>query len=98
MKAGPSPATPGTLVFSSRSLRTGMEPMTTLTFTSWMPTFRRGPGVRLDDRGSGRHASPEAFLVDVDTAIIRAAGSVTHPRQLRPISTADLRDFCAKGS
>jgi hypothetical protein len=32
------------------------------------------------------HTSPDAFLVDVDTAIIPAAGSVTHPKQLRPIS------------
>jgi hypothetical protein len=28
------------------------------------------------------HTSPEAFLADVDTAIIRAAGSVTDPKQL----------------
>ena len=29
---------------SSRSLRTGKELMTTLSFTSWTPTSRRGPG------------------------------------------------------
>ncbi len=43
------------------------------------------------------HASPEAFLADVDTAILRAAGSVTHPKRLRPIFAAVLRDFYAQG-
>ena len=40
--------------------------------------------------------SPEAFLADVDTAILRAAGSVTHPKRLRPIFAAVLRDFYAQ--
>jgi len=43
------------------------------------------------------HGSREAFRADVDTAIIRAAGSATHPKQLRPIFAAVLRDFYAQG-
>lgn len=42
------------------------------------------------------HASPEAFLADVDTAILQAAGAVTHPKRLRPIFAAVLRDFYAQ--
>lgn len=41
-------------------------------------------------------ASPEDFLADVDTAILRAAGAVTHPKRLRPIFAAVLRDFYAQ--
>lgn len=42
------------------------------------------------------HASPDDFLSDVDTAILRAAGAVTHPKRLRPIFAAVLRDFYAQ--
>ena len=43
------------------------------------------------------HTSPEAFLVDVDSAILRAAGTLTHPKRLRPIFAAVLSDFYAQG-
>jgi hypothetical protein len=43
------------------------------------------------------HVSPDVFLADVDTAILRDAGSVTRPKQLRPIFAAVLRDFYAQG-
>ena len=41
------------------------------------------------------HRSPEAFLADVDSAIHRAAGSVTSPERIRPIFDAVLRSFYA---
>ncbi|MEO3935068.1 DUF5956 family protein [Micrococcaceae bacterium Sec7.4] len=44
------------------------------------------------------HTLPEVFLADVDAAIIRAAGSVMHPKQLRPIFTDVLRDFYTRGN
>jgi hypothetical protein len=43
------------------------------------------------------HASHEAFLADVDAAILRAADAVTHPKRLRPIFATVLRDFYAQG-
>lgn len=48
-------------------------------------------------RGPKGHTWPEAFLADVDTAIIRAAGSITHARWLRPIFAAVLDDSYARG-
>jgi hypothetical protein len=43
------------------------------------------------------HVSPEAFLADVDGAVFRATGSVTHPMQLLPVFADVLRGFYAKG-
>ncbi|MFE4228609.1 DUF5956 family protein [Arthrobacter sp. NPDC056886] len=43
------------------------------------------------------HASPEGFLDDVESSILRAAGAVTHPKRLRPIFAAVLRGFYAQG-
>ena len=42
------------------------------------------------------HASSEAFLAEVDTAILRTAEGSVNPEQLRPIVAAILRDFYAK--
>jgi hypothetical protein len=41
------------------------------------------------------HGSPDSFLADVDAAVLRAAEGAVHPRQLRPIFEAVLRDFYA---
>ena len=41
------------------------------------------------------HASPDAFLADVDSAILRATEGTVHPKQLRPIFEAVLRGFYA---
>ncbi|WP_144670371.1 DUF5956 family protein [Arthrobacter sp. U41] len=41
--------------------------------------------------------SPGAFLSDVDGAVLRAANSVTHPKQWLPVFTDVLRDFYARG-
>lgn len=44
------------------------------------------------------HMSPEAFLADVDGAILRASDdSVTHPMQLLPVFADVLRDIYARG-
>lgn len=43
------------------------------------------------------HASPEAFLADVDSTVLRAADSVTHPMQLLPVFADVLRNFYARG-
>ena len=43
------------------------------------------------------HTSPDAFMANVDAAILGAADGAVNPRQLRPIFATVLADFYAGG-
>jgi hypothetical protein len=55
----------------------------------------RPRGYRWFIRVPGGHAPPDSFLTEVDAAVLQAAGDTVHPRQLRPIFEAVIRDFYA---